>query len=397
MKKSVNKGRLLLLALLLMALSPAFAEASLKEQYLQIDMFVGAPGEADYDFNEPQKAKHRPAAAGEAFGFSIVSYLPEGIGRTLGERYTITDQLTDDFIYLPGTVKVYLLKAKNTPCSSGYRLTENEQYQISYNGDTNTLEAHLTDEGLALIKQRNETETVRDDFVLIKFDSILSEDAAQGINLYNGARTVYAVPVNPLSRAVQEQSITAEVTDKPEVHTGQILLLKVAADSEELLANAEFGIAATRDEVDSNRFIGTGKTNEKGELVFSGLTYGVPGDDSSQNSIGNTYWLKELKAPQGYGLLTKPIEIKFQRQANADTGEIYFARVKVVNAREKQQQTPTESVPKPPQKSLQITGTASGAKTGDNTPVIILMVAATASLIVMAAVLKKRSRRGNNE
>lgn len=47
----------------------------------------------------------------------------------------------------------------------------------------------------------------------------------------------------------------------------------------------------------------TGKTDDKGEILFNGLT-------AADTKNGTTYYLKELKTKDGYTLLSKTIEVK---------------------------------------------------------------------------------------
>ena len=90
-----------------------------------------------------------------------------------------------------------------------------------------------------------------------------------------------------------ERTVTITASDSMEVPTVDMLILKQNVKGE-MLSDAEFTLyedAACTVEV------ATGSTNEKGELIFSELLE------------GNTYYLKETKAPEGYFLLDKIYEV----------------------------------------------------------------------------------------
>lgn len=102
------------------------------------------------------------------------------------------------------------------------------------------------------------------------------------------------IPVTVLKDEVTE--IVIENTRIP-APLGEIKLIKVSAsDNDERLADAEFVL---RDE--SGTEIATGHTNNQGELHFTDLVLGK-------------YFLTEIKAPEGYRILTGEIELELTKQ-----------------------------------------------------------------------------------
>lgn len=83
-----------------------------------------------------------------------------------------------------------------------------------------------------------------------------------------------------------------EVKVKPPALKGSLDVIKIDKDSKEVLAGAEFEL---RDE--NGEVVATGTTNSEGKLVFNDLPLGK-------------YQLVEIKAPEGYRLLKKPLDVE---------------------------------------------------------------------------------------
>lgn len=361
-------------------------EVYLKNQVLGIDKFVNGAGVDNYDTEDVNNAKHRPVGGEELYGYSIVSYFPGDIGTTVGESYVVTDQINDYVVSSPETLKVYSVPDQSTAVQKGYLLTEGQHYEKVFDSSSSTLTVSLTDAGMDLLNERSETEA--DQFLLIKFDSRLSEDVPNGTNIYGKASLTYqkgtaqSDSIFSLVSTVQDNTgnlLTVSVADEPEVHTGQIGITKVSANNEEQkLENAKFGISLSEADAQEGDYISKGSTDENGNLIFRGLSYGQLGDDSEQNSNDTTFWLTEIEAPSGYSRVSEPIEVKFQYQ-QGDDGEFYFAKVTVYN-----QPTGTTTTDK--------SKTSNSVKTGDVVSVLLIAVILIISLMLIIQIIKKKKR-----
>jgi len=348
-----------------------------KNQQLQIDKFVGEAKDADYDSSDWESSKYLPVAAGTSFGWSILSSIPTGIGSTEQEEYIVTDVLNGNFKYVRGSVKAYAVPTADTPCKKGTPLSENSDYTLTFDERTNTLEVALTSSGMAGL-------SVDDRFLLIKFDCQLKDSAPQGVQIFNGATVKY-------TRTNTADSMTSEVAEEPAVHTGQIGITKADADDKgKTIADAEFGIALSKEAALSGSFIATGTTDEAGYLVFKGLSYGRAGDRPMENTGNTTYWLVETKSPEGYTKLEEPIEVEFNYQQDKATGEYYLAQVMVYNKQNQETQaTTTPSVPK----GKGQTGTSSAAKTGDVDMLQIIIVLLALSFITCVGMIRRKIKK----
>jgi len=365
-------------------------EVYLKNQVLGIDQFVNGAGGENYNSQDINQAKHRPVSGDETFGYTILSYFPGEIGSTAGESYVVTDKINKSVTCDPETLKVYAVPNKDTAVQDGYLLTEGLHFEKTFDQASNMLTASLTDAGMRLLSQRNGT--AGDRFLLLKFDCQLNGGAVNGVNLYSEATLTYQKGTAAGSRTFTfastvredaENLLTVKVADEPEVHTGQIGVVKVNAKNEkQKLADAVFGIAASKAEAEAGKYISTGTTDENGYLSFQGLSYGQAGDDCEQNSGDTTYWLVEVEAPSGYSRVTDPIEVTFQYQ-QADDGEFYFAMVTVHN------QPSGKVTPGDPTKPGTSKGTKT-VKTGDLSPVLLMSALLLISAAVILIIWKKK-------
>lgn len=347
-----------------------------KSQSLLIDKFVGEAGGADYDFSDWEASKYLPVAVGASFGWSILSSIPFDIGSRSGEEYSVTDVLNRNFKYVHGSVKIYAVSATDTLCRNGTPLAENSDYILSFDDDTNTLKVILTASGMTLLRGYYEDVSVGVRFLLIKFDCQLKDNAPQGVQISNGAMVKYIKSRNTaVSTVTMGNSISAisEVAEEPAVHTGQIGITKVDAGNKgKTIAGAEFGVAHSKEAALNGNFIATGTTNEVGNLVFKGLSYGKAGDKPLENTGDTTYWLVETKSPEGYTKLEEPIEVVFNYQQDKATGEYYFAKVMVYNKQ---------------------TVTSKTARTGDVNPLQVTIVLLIVSLITAISIIRRKIKK----
>lgn len=369
-----------------------------------IDQFVGEPGDTDYDFASYNVSKEKPVAVGELFGVTTLASIPQNIGSTSGESYKLTGSLDSHYEYPGGSLKVYTVPDMKTPVASANLLSD-AYYSLTYDPVTGVpISVVINNAGISQLSAR-----VRagDQYLMVKFDCRLIKTAPAGVSLYGGATVEYAQNAQSasarsgsggsglalLSASVNTASATAsalplantnaaasaQVTDQPAVHTGKIGITKLADGTDKPLSGAEFGIAATKADAQAENFIATGTTGTDGELVFKGLKYGLPGDLPNENTGNTTFWLAEIKAPDGYKIMKDPVEITFNYQQDED-GRYYFARVTVYNA------------------ASDASGDT-GLKTGDSSNIYIYLglMALSAAGITGLALYMKKKRAANRE
>ena len=298
----------------------------LKHTSLYIDKFVGLPGNADYDFDDVQVAKNEPVSGNEKFGWSIESYVPRSISKTPG-TYTVSNRLTDNLHYYLPSIQVFYVPKPKTHVKDGIHLTKDVDYKVV--SSTESLDIVLTPKG-KLMAEQNECR-----YLLIKFDSALSQQAPCGVDIYDGASVSFTKEIkfsksysasgnSTVDKKNIDNSEYGEVANKPEVHQGKIKIVKLDESNDKKLKNAEFGLAKTKEDALLGKFITTNTTNQLGVCEFKGLSYGMDGDHVDENSNNTTFWLSETKAPQGYKRVPKPVEIKFNQVMDKDN-ESYFA------------------------------------------------------------------------
>ena len=362
-----------------------------KNQSISIDKFVAAAGTTDYY----KVNMNLPVAVGERFDWYIRSSLPVDIGTANTESFVITDVLSSYFDYQQGSVKVYIMPYSDSDLKDCTVLGSGD-YAVSFNAATNTLTVELTASGISRVKSLVAS---GDRYSVVEYSCTVNDSAPQGVALYSGATLEYtrdtasavssrggaqAGAITLLSAASNTgivplastaNTMTVEVAMQPEVHTGKIEITKLADKTNKLLPGAEFGIAKTKADAQAGNFIATGTTDASGELMFSGLKYGLPGDDPTENSDNTTFWLAEIKAPDGYKLMKDPVEITFNYSQDED-GKYYFARVSVYNV-----------------KSGASGETGTSPKTGDSSNLLLylgIMALALAGIITTVILLKRK-------
>ncbi|MDR1018856.1 MAG: hypothetical protein LBM02_09165 [Lachnospiraceae bacterium] len=388
-----------------------------KPEALGIDQFIRPSSHEDYNFTNGLKAKHMSVSPEEKFGYTITSYYPMEIGATTDETYVITDKINPFVKCYEDTINVYSAVEKTSPVLESYLLSSGKDYQVAFNSEDNSLSVSLTHEGMVLLGNRyiNNGES----FVIVKFDCSLRENATQGIGLYSHASVVYqghdmtshaeTDPAilssrnskmnnnisqlefsslsnnNQILRNNKENQIElvddetstpirkyeASVPDEPEIHTGQIVVFKYDANNKtKALSGASFGLATSKENANAGKFIKTGQTDGNGKIVFKNLHYGNVGDAFNEDTAGS-FWLVETKAPSGYVVLDKPVEVKFKYQ-RANDGEYFIGKINVYN---------------------QHKSSSPFVKTGDRVRLIFAIVLLVASLTLIFGALKRRKSK----
>lgn len=364
-----------------------------KNQALFIEKFVNEPGGKDYSFTDKDASKFKPVQAGEPFGWTLISSVPDiqagtaqaggmSVSPSAAVSYTVTDKLAEHLSISLDSIRVYAISAMDTPCASADILAEQSDYQMNFDKNTNTLSIALTAEGLA--KFSGSGQPAENRYLMIKFDCMLSEEAPQGVDIHNAATVSYVK---------DSVSVNANVVTEPSVHSGQIALTKLSQEkSGQKLSGAKFGLAISKADAEKGNFISTGITDTEGELVFKGLPYGNDGDNSMQNSAQTSYWLVETEAPLGYVKLTNPVEVTFNHHQDTVTKEFYFAKLTVYN---KAIQGKPADPNKPTDQGKSPGSAKPNPQTGDNTKLslpLLLMAFALMGLFI-AVILLRRMRK----
>ena len=188
-----------------------------------------------------------------------------------------------------------------------------------------TFQISLTKNGMAKTADAvaSGTKNVTDYEVRVYFDAVINTNAQMGVLIPNIADLDYTN-----SAGIHYDA----VSDRPEVYTGGIRLLKIDASSAVPLADAHFQLArlATEAEIAGGS---SQKLTVNGELLdvvflsfhntpdLSGekVTQAVSDTDGNVYIYGlaqGTYYIVETKAPGGYNLLTAPIEVTVDRSSH---------------------------------------------------------------------------------
>lgn len=262
---------------------------------------IGEDVEIKKDVNEIDN-DHDTHDVGETHNWIIRSSIPAGLAT--GLRYEITDTLNYQLTYV-GNVKV-AVSEKAAPAQENLLvLTEGEDYILTVTkgvemvGETEesvtSFRVALTATGMAKAAAvEGEEPEIR-----VYFDAYIDEDAVLGTEIPNRAHVSYE---NNVGIDFDRDS------DIPEVHTGGISLVKVdASNQSKRLAGAKFTLNEMQEDgtfVPVKFYTDAAMTRQAEEVVtdgsgcalFYGLAYG-------------TYYLIETEAPDGYNLLTEPVEV----------------------------------------------------------------------------------------
>ena len=127
--------------------------------------------------------------------------------------------------------------------------------------------------------------------------------------------------------AFSYENVDTEIIQKYEKNDTEIIIEKRDVDTEEVLKKAKFEI------LDNNKkVIRIAETNEQGQIVLEKL---MPG----------TYYIREIKAPNGYALDMElhQINISLNEKANI---KIYNNKIVIINIDEQPEEPPVEEIPK---------------------------------------------------
>lgn len=245
---------------------------------------------------------HDTCDVGQIHTWIIRASIPAGLAT--GLRYEITDTLNHQLTYV-GNVKVSVSEKDAGVGEDLLVLREGEDYVLTVTegtalvGETEeaitSFKVALTATGMAKVAAvEGELPELR-----ICFDAFIDEDAVLGTEIPNQAHIRYE---NNVGIDFERDS------DIPEVHTGGISLVKVdAANRSRRLSGAKFTLNIKNEDgtftpvefytdAAMTQRAAEAVTDANGCALFWGLSYG-------------TYYLIETEAPEGYNLLTEPVEV----------------------------------------------------------------------------------------
>lgn len=252
--------------------------------------------------------------------------VPAGIREA--SQYTITDTL-DYRLTLQDTITVKVGPETAAANTESLTLEKDKDYiltvtatQDAEDRTVDCFQVDLTKQGMEKTADAvsSGSGNPADYEVRVYFDAVINANAQMGSLIPNTADLDYTN-----SAGIHYDS----TSDRPEVYSGGIRLLKIDASSASPLADAHFQVArqATEAEIISGL---SQKLTVKGELldvVFISFhdTPDLSGSkvtETISNTDGNvyvyglaegTYYIVETKAPSGYNLLTAPIEVNVDR------------------------------------------------------------------------------------
>ena len=299
---------------------------------------------------------------GEEFTWIIRGDIPTDI--TNAKNYEIIDVLDQRLTYAGDlVVKVEEITAE-ADNSSAYKgaLTIGTDYILTKSGETqndgddiaeekvNKIEVKLTEDGMKKIARMVGEDSEKYE-LRVYFNTIINENATVGADIPNQAVLKYT---NSANFAFEVES------DEPFVYTCGINIKKYdAKNTSKYLAGAEFKVArkATTEEIadeniaTTNLVIGNGVTAEvvyvdfynnaelagskvntvttdgNGDAMIYGLKQLFAADEEGNEDGVKTanYYLIETKAPEGYNLLSYPVEITLNKVSHVDTNTVQVA------------------------------------------------------------------------
>ena len=268
----------------------------------------------------------------------ISATVPEDIAS--GKYYWISDTLDNRLDY-KGNVRVTVETADGETVAAtlkegvDYTLTVNDVDSLSENKPSDSLEVSLTGTGRSAVASAIGDNAFSDYKVRVYFDAQINANAQIAERIPNQAKIKYT---NSVNFDFDKES------DKPEVYTGGINLLKVdSSDQNRTLSGAVFEVyrPATADEtffgVDyletlegvsekvvkmsffTNPLLTGDKvtsvtSDENGRIAIYGLRYGE-------------FYLKEIQSPAGYNLLGKPAKVTIDANSHKEENVIVIENI----------------------------------------------------------------------
>jgi fimbrial isopeptide formation D2 family protein/LPXTG-motif cell wall-anchored protein len=282
------------------------------------------------DLSIEKKVSTPTVNIGDVVTFTITPTVPSDIATA--EKYDIVDTLDAALDYKENSVVLKGAETKSGLATASITaFTKGDDYKVTYS-EGRELRISFTKAG------REKLEGVK--FLEISFDATVNA----GI-LERSEHTVENDAMIDFTNSFGEDK--TRTSTKTQTHTGRIVVDKRdAADNQVKLAGAKFKIAATLDDANNEehflRISGGAilkygdtdyddvsdyevETDNDGVAAFEGL---LDYTESDSTKTYKTYYLVETQAPEGYNLLTEPVEVTFDGTADADNSYTVTALIK---------------------------------------------------------------------
>lgn len=259
-----------------------------------------------------KESNKESADYGEEITYTLKTKVPDTTGFKK-YKFIITDTLSKGLTLDESTIEV---KINNEKISDNY--TNDVKVLPEADEVEKRTEIKLTFDMMALQEKRGKE-------ITISYKAKLNEDAIIG-NTGNNNEVKLEYSNNP-----REEDSKEETSDEKKVYTAAVKILKLDNKNEELkLEGAEFILKNGNDEsakyyhledgvctwVDNAENAKKITTDNRGIAEFKGLKDG-------------TYYIEEVKAPEGYNKLTKDIEVIINHESHTDTE---YMEVKIENS-----------------------------------------------------------------
>ncbi|WP_290141249.1 SpaH/EbpB family LPXTG-anchored major pilin [uncultured Dubosiella sp.] len=242
-------------------------------------------------------------SVGDTLKFVLTGTMPDTTGYTT-YNYVLTDTMRNlSYVANSATVKFGTqIMSTQAVTVNGKVLTltfDATKYQ-QYVGEEITVEYQATVDATAVNKDENGNPVVIDNKVELKYGPNSDQDG-------NGTTVTFTTTKLPILK-------TDDTSDNAKPLAGAEFVLKQEGENGKYYVRNEDGTNGWGTEADATKL----KSDEKGNLSFEGIAAG-------------SYVLKEVKAPDGYSILTKDIKIEITK-TETDNNVTYT--VKVTNATE---------------------------------------------------------------
>lgn len=304
------------------------------------NVVAGAPS-IDKDVTS-EGNKHDSANIGDIVTWIIKPSIPADIADAV--KYDIIDTLDSKLNY-KGNLKVYYLQKVEGKEEKYTEVTIDRNYYnivsepaVKDNADKSKgggeIKISFTPEGR---KYLSTLEGVND--IRISFETVINTSAVLGQAIPNNAILDYTNSFGTNT----EYDVTEN--NRPEVHTGGVLLEKVdASDNNVKLQGAKFKIYLTLEDAKAgtNAIVNPADktlvwevtTGEDGRAIFEGLSYGVTGNNAQTGSTD--YWIVETVAPRydsngdgeiteddkQYNLLREPLKVTVSATSHLENNKV---------------------------------------------------------------------------
>ena len=245
-----------------------------------------------------KEVKDADANVGDEITYTITSPIPSVDNHEVS-LYRVSDDLDED------NLKTEADKV-TVELSDGTALTVDNDYTVTVNATTQEVNVEFLSTGLSKLTAAKKADANAKVVTTIKAEVL--EIANNDGEAENEARVFYNNPLDS-SDTTPIETPTNKVTS----YWAKLRVLKNDADNKNALEGAEFEVYQCEDKDTLGDKITIGgqdkwTTGADGTLVVDGLH--VTDIEDGDVTIDKTYCLVETKAPNGYELLTEPVEVK---------------------------------------------------------------------------------------